>query len=134
MVTGNYQPHLTTLPFLPDPALLLPIRAWFPLSRTCFWKRADPVALDPGIGLSKTFVCVLSSPTYDSEYTPQDAATDIHHRAHLQIFRPRFQRERIHSIQRFLWVYVYKWICPTLITARVFPYEFEHQNTGISWV
>jgi hypothetical protein len=49
MVTGNYQPHLTTLPFLPDPALLLPIRAWFPLSRSRFWKRADSVALDPGM-------------------------------------------------------------------------------------
>jgi hypothetical protein len=49
MVTGNYQPHLTTLPFLPDPALLLPIRAWFLLSRSRFWKRADSVALDPGM-------------------------------------------------------------------------------------
>ncbi|KAF8494197.1 hypothetical protein F5888DRAFT_1891100 [Russula emetica] len=48
MVTGNYQPHPTTLPCLPDPALL-PIRAWFPLSRSCFWKRADSVALDPGM-------------------------------------------------------------------------------------
>lgn len=49
MVTGNYQLHLTTLPFLPDPALLLPIRAWLLLSRSRFWKRVDSAALDPGI-------------------------------------------------------------------------------------
>lgn len=83
-VTTNHT--LPPFSLLPDPALLLPIRAWFPLSRSCFWKRPDSVTLDPGMDPLK----------------PSTAATDVHHRARLRIFRPRFQRERVHRIiQRF---------------------------------
>jgi hypothetical protein len=41
MVTGNYQPHLTALLFLPDP-VFLPIRAWCPTFPKSFLEILTP--------------------------------------------------------------------------------------------
>jgi hypothetical protein len=99
-VTTNH----TLLPFLsfPDPALLLPLRARFLLSRSRFWKCSGPTALDPGIDPLKPSCVYFHHPLMTRTTPPSAAATDTHHRSLLRIFRPRFQRERVHSIiQRF---------------------------------
>jgi hypothetical protein len=70
MVTGNYQIHLTTLLFLPDPALLLPIRGFSSFPKA-FLENNDSVALDPGIvTLKPSCVYLHHHPLPAYEYTP----------------------------------------------------------------
>jgi hypothetical protein len=60
MVTGNYQPHLTTLLFLPDP-VLLPIRAWCPTFPKSFLETMTPVPWTLAQSLYNLRVCSLTT-------------------------------------------------------------------------
>lgn len=62
MVTGNYQPHPTTLLFLPDPVLLqVPIRAWCPTFPKSFLETMTPVPWTLARSLYNLRVCSLTT-------------------------------------------------------------------------